>query len=70
MKWILTWVGLFILVVEIVSKFRPVFNVKGSHMILLLVLIAGVWFYAQGLHYSKPMAQKIRTTQSRKRSKR
>ena len=39
--WVLTWFGLFVLVVEIISQFRPHFNVKGSQMILLLVLIAG-----------------------------
>lgn len=39
--WGLTWVGLFILIVEIISQFRPHFNVKGTHMIILLVLVAG-----------------------------
>jgi hypothetical protein len=39
--WGLTWIGLFILVVEILSNFRFHFNVKGSHAILLLVMIAG-----------------------------
>lgn len=39
--WGLTWIGLLILVIEIISQFRPYFNVKGSHAILLLVMIAG-----------------------------
>ena len=39
--WGLTWLGLFILAVEIVSNFRVRFSVKGSHAILLLVMIAG-----------------------------
>ena len=39
--WGLTWIGLLILVVEILSNFRFHFNVKGSHAILLLLMIAG-----------------------------
>ena len=39
--WVVTWIGVAILVIEIVSRFRPQFQVKGSHAILLLVMIAG-----------------------------
>ena len=33
--------GIAVLAVEIVSRFRPVFNVKATHAILMLVMIAG-----------------------------
>lgn len=39
--WIVTLVGIAILVVEIFSRFRPQFNVKGTHAILMLILMAG-----------------------------
>tara|TARA_B100001123_G_scaffold236751_1_gene265445 strand:- start:81 stop:530 length:450 start_codon:yes stop_codon:yes gene_type:complete len=39
--WGLTWIGLAILSIEIVSHFRPVFNVKTSHAILMLIMTAG-----------------------------
>lgn len=39
--WVVTWIGVGILLIEIVSRFRPEFHVKGSHAILMLVLIAG-----------------------------
>ena len=39
--WFVTILGIAILVVEIVSRFRPQFQVKGTHAILMLVLIAG-----------------------------
>lgn len=39
--WVMTWAGVAILAIEIVSRFRPQFQVKGSHAILMLVLIAG-----------------------------
>ena len=39
--WGLTWFGIAVLAVEIVSRFRPVFNVKATHAILMLVMIAG-----------------------------
>lgn len=39
--WVLTLIGIAILVVEIVSRFRPEVRMKVSHGILMLVLIAG-----------------------------
>ena len=39
--WIITWVGVAVLAIEIVSRFRPEFQVKGTHAIMMLVLIAG-----------------------------
>ena len=39
--WVVTWTGIGILLIEIVSRFRPEFQVKASHFILMLVLIAG-----------------------------
>ena len=33
--------GIVVLAVEIVTRFRPVFNVKATHAILMLVMIAG-----------------------------
>ncbi|MEM9283764.1 MAG: hypothetical protein AAGA96_18235 [Verrucomicrobiota bacterium] len=39
--WVLTAVGLIILGVEVVSRFRPVMAIKGTHLFLLIVLIAG-----------------------------
>lgn len=39
--WVLSAVGIAILVVEIASRFRPRFEVKASHAILLLVLVGG-----------------------------
>lgn len=39
--WVILWLGVAILVIEIVSRFRPVFSVSGTHAILMAVLIAG-----------------------------
>ncbi len=39
--WGLTGLGLIILAVEIVSRLRPHFDVKSSHAILMILLIAG-----------------------------
>lgn len=39
--WLVTWIGVGILLIEIVSRMRPEFHVKASHAILMLVLIAG-----------------------------
>ena len=39
--WALTSVGILILSVEILSRMRPHFNVKASHAVLMLVMIAG-----------------------------
>ena len=39
--WIITWVGVAVLAIEIVSRFRPEFQVNGTHAIMMLVLIAG-----------------------------
>ncbi len=39
--WVLTWAGIGILIIEIVSRFRPHFDVKASHAIIMLVMIAG-----------------------------
>ncbi|MBL9160413.1 MAG: hypothetical protein JNJ70_23220 [Verrucomicrobiales bacterium] len=39
--WVVTWIGVGILLIEIVSRMRPEFHVKASHAILMLVLIAG-----------------------------
>ncbi|MDF1740611.1 MAG: hypothetical protein P1U86_15725 [Verrucomicrobiales bacterium] len=39
--WILTGLGLVILGVEVVSRFRPVIAIKGTHLFLLIILIAG-----------------------------
>lgn len=39
--WVVTWTGIGILLIEIVSRFRPEFHVKASHFILMLALIAG-----------------------------
>lgn len=39
--WALTIIGILILSVEILSRMRPHFNVKASHAVLMLVMIAG-----------------------------
>ena len=39
--WILTGLGIAVLGVEIVSRFRPVFAVKATHLFLMILLIAG-----------------------------
>ena len=39
--WGLTMLGLVILGVEIVSRFRPVFSIKSTHLFLMIILIAG-----------------------------
>lgn len=39
--WALLGIGLLILGIEVVSRFRPVMAIKGTHLILLIVLIAG-----------------------------
>lgn len=39
--WILTGLGLVILGIEVVSRFRPVMAIKGTHLFLLIILMAG-----------------------------
>lgn len=39
--WILTGLGIIILGVEVVSRFRPIIAIKGTHLFLLIILIAG-----------------------------
>ena len=39
--WALTTIGMLILSVEILSRMRPHFNVKATHAVLMLVMIAG-----------------------------
>lgn len=39
--WVLVGLGLVILGIEVVSRFRPVMAIKGTHLILLIVMIAG-----------------------------
>ena len=39
--WAMTGIGLAIIIIEIVSRFRPTFSIKSSHAILMLVMIAG-----------------------------
>jgi hypothetical protein len=39
--WALTIIGVSILSVEILSRMRPHFNVKATHAVLMLVMIAG-----------------------------
>lgn len=39
--WALTIVGFLVIVVEIISRMRPHFDMKASHGIIMLVLIAG-----------------------------
>jgi hypothetical protein len=39
--WILVGLGLIILGIEVVSRFRPVMAIKGTHLFLLIILIAG-----------------------------
>lgn len=39
--WVLTGVGLIVLLIEMVSRFRPVFSLKATHFIILLVLFGG-----------------------------
>ncbi len=39
--WVLVGLGLIILGIEVVSRFRPVMAIKGTHLILLIVMIAG-----------------------------
>ncbi len=41
--WLLMWVGVAVLVVEVVSRFRIEYAMKGSHALLILGLVgAGV----------------------------
>ncbi|NNE93273.1 MAG: hypothetical protein HKN23_16645 [Verrucomicrobiales bacterium] len=39
--WVMTGLGIAILAIEIVSRFRPHFEWKASHAIMMLVMIAG-----------------------------
>jgi hypothetical protein len=39
--WALLGLGIIILGIEIVSRFRPVIAIKGTHLFLLIVLMAG-----------------------------
>jgi len=69
--WGLTGIGLFILIVEIISQFRPYFNVKGSHAVLLLVMIGGgcgmmLRGYVLDRNRQEPIDQKIEDMKRRK----
>jgi len=39
--WWLTGLGVVILGIEVASRFRPVMAIKGTHLVLLILLIAG-----------------------------
>jgi len=39
--WVVVTVGIVILMIEIVSRFRPHFSVKATHAILMIIMIAG-----------------------------
>tara|TARA_R110002096_G_scaffold14302_4_gene49859 strand:- start:60 stop:488 length:429 start_codon:yes stop_codon:yes gene_type:complete len=39
--WVLSGLGLLILGIEVVSRFRPIMAIKGTHLFLLIILIAG-----------------------------
>ena len=39
--WVVTWIGLAIIVIDVVSRIRPVMNMKLSYLIIMLILIAG-----------------------------
>ncbi|MDF1851381.1 MAG: hypothetical protein P1U85_11150 [Verrucomicrobiales bacterium] len=39
--WVLVALGLIILGVEVVSRFRPVMAIKGTHLFLLIIMMAG-----------------------------
>lgn len=39
--WILTGLGIVVLGIEVVSRFRPIMAIKGTHLFLLILLIAG-----------------------------
>ncbi|MEM7603211.1 MAG: hypothetical protein AAF357_17595 [Verrucomicrobiota bacterium] len=39
--WALTGLGLIILGIEVVSRFRPVMSMKGTHLFIHIVLMAG-----------------------------
>ncbi len=39
--WALVGLGLLILGVEVVSRFRPIMAIKGTHLFILIVLMAG-----------------------------
>lgn len=39
--WYLVGVGIVILAIEVVSRFRPVIAMKGTHLFLLIALVAG-----------------------------
>lgn len=39
--WVLVGLGVVVLGIEVVSRFRPVIAIKGTHLFLLIVLVAG-----------------------------
>lgn len=39
--WVLVGIGIVILGVEVVSRFRPVIAIKGTHLFMLIILMAG-----------------------------
>lgn len=39
--WVLVGLGVIILGVEVVSRFRPVMAIKGTHLFLLIIMMAG-----------------------------
>ena len=39
--WVLSGLGIVILIIEVVSRFRPIIAIKGTHLFLLIILVAG-----------------------------
>jgi len=39
--WVITWIGLAIIIIDVISRIRPVMSMKLSYLIIMLVMIAG-----------------------------
>ncbi len=39
--WVVTWMGLAIIIIDVVSRIRPVMSMKLSYLVIMLVMIAG-----------------------------
>jgi len=39
--WVVTWVGLAIIIIDVLSRIRPVMSMKLSYLVIMLIMIAG-----------------------------
>ncbi|MEO0414511.1 MAG: hypothetical protein AAF226_06110, partial [Verrucomicrobiota bacterium] len=69
--WCVTGFGILVLAVEIVSRLRPIFEVKATHGIMMLVLIAGgLGFMLKGYMDDRRYKENIESIKEQQRQQR